>query len=430
MKPELAGALRALTIAATLVVAATPARSADAAAAPASAASAAAAPTVSAAMAKPLTAAQDLVKAGQGKEALARLKEAEALPNSSPYEAFMIERLRAPAALSAGDKAQAARSLEWLLGSDLLDPADKMPMTVALAQTAFELRDYSRSARWAQRYIDGGGTDSRVRLLLPQSLYLGGDRAGAAKILAPLVNADTAAGVKTAETTIRLLASAQSEAPDMKPYVRTLERLAELYPKPEYWSELADRLARQENFAERLRLELLRFKRSVGVLKEADEFFEMAQLANQAGYPAEAARVVEEGFAGKLLGEGKDGASQRQFRDQVNRAAAKDRTSLAESEASARKSGAADSLLAVGFALATDGDAARGLPLIEQAFAAKTPPRRPDEARLHLAQTQWWAGRKEAALATLATVQGNDGSADLARLWQTYLRSPASGGGK
>jgi hypothetical protein len=430
MKPELAGALRALTIAATLVVAATPSWSAGAATAAGAASSAASAPTVSAEMAKPLTAAQDLLKAGQGKEALARLKEAEALPNPSPYEIFMIERLRAPAALSAGDKVQAARSLEWLLGSDQLDPADKMPMTVALTQTAFELRDYSRSARWAQRYIDGGGTDSRVRLLLPQSLYLGGDRAGAARILAPLVDADTAAGVRTAEITIRLLASAQSDAPDSKPYVRTLERLAELYPKPEYWNELADRLTRQDNFAERLRLDLLRFKRSVGVLKEADEFFEMAQLANQAGYPAEAARVVEEGFAGKLLGEGKDGASQRQFRDQVNRAAAKDRAGLAESEASARKSGAPDSLLAVGFAWATDGDPARGLPLIELAMAAKTPVRRLDEARLHLAQTQWWAGRKDAALATLATVQGGDGSADLARLWRTYLRSPAAGAAK
>jgi hypothetical protein len=426
MKPELAGAMRALTIAATLVVAATPSWSAGAAAA-APAASAASAPMVRAEMVKPLTAAQDLLKTGQGKEALARLKEAEALPNPSPYEAFMIERLRAPAALSAGEKAQAVRTLEWLLGSDQLDPADKMPMTVALTQTAFELRDYSRSARWAQRYIDGGGTDSRVRLLLPQSLYLGGDRSGAAKILAPLVDADTAAGVKTAEITIRLLASAQSEATDIKPYVRTLERLAELYPKPEYWSELADRLARQENFAERLRLDLLRFKRSVGVLKEADEFFEMAQMSNQAGYPAESARVVEEGFAAKLLGEGKDGASQRQFRDQVNRAAAKDRASLADSEAGARKSGAPESLLAIGFALATDGDPARGLPLIELAFAAKTPLRRLDEARLHLAQTQWWAGRKDAALATLATVQGSDGSSDLARLWGTYLRSPAAG---
>jgi hypothetical protein len=426
MKPELAGAMRALTIAATLVVAATPSWSAGAAAA-APAASTASAPTVRAEMVKPLTAAQDLLKTGQGKEALARLKEAEALPNPSPYEAFMIERLRAPAALTAGEKALAARSLEWLLGSDQLDPADKMPMIVALTQTAFELRDYSRSARWAQRYIDGGGTDSRVRLLLPQSLYLGGDRAGAARILAPLVEADTAAGVRTAEITIRLLASAQAEATDSKPYVRTLERLAELYPKPEYWSELADRLTRQENFAERLRLDLLRFKRSVGVLKEADEFFEMAQLANQAGYPAEAARVVDEGFAGKLLGEGKDGASQRQFRDQVNRAAAKDRAGLAESEAGARKSGAPESLLAIGFALATDGDPARGLPLIELAFAAKTPVRRLEEARLHLAQTQWWAGRKDAALATLATIQGADGSADLARLWQTYLRSPAAG---
>jgi hypothetical protein len=136
-------------------------------------------------------------------------------------------------------------------------------------------------------------------------------------------------------------------------------------------------------------------------------------------------RVLDDGFARKLIGDGKDAASQRQMKDQAARAAAKDRAGFADGEAGARKSGSADSLAAIGFALATDGEAARGAALIEQAIV-KGGLRRPDEARLHWAVALWWAGRKDDALAAMTAVKGSDGSADLARLWSLFLRSPAA----
>jgi hypothetical protein len=51
--------------------------------------------------------------------------------------------------------------------------------------------------------------------------------------------------------------------------------------------------------------------------------------------------------------------------------------------------------------------------------------RRPDEARLHLGQAWWMAGRKDDAVKALAAVTGGDGSAALAHVWSLFVRSPA-----
>ena len=59
----------------------------------------------------PLRAAQDLMKVGKNKEALARIREAEAVANRSPYENFVIERLRGSAAAAVGALPSGRRQL-------------------------------------------------------------------------------------------------------------------------------------------------------------------------------------------------------------------------------------------------------------------------------------------------------------------------------
>ena len=65
---------------------------------------------------KPLQAASDLLKAGKGKEALAKVREAEAVGGKTAAEALMVDRMKAAAAQRAGDNATAAQALESLYG--------------------------------------------------------------------------------------------------------------------------------------------------------------------------------------------------------------------------------------------------------------------------------------------------------------------------
>jgi hypothetical protein len=242
--------------------------------------------------------------------------------------------------------------------------------------------------------------------------------------LAPRAAADEAAGRATPEQTLRLLVSCYIQLKDDAGYQRTLERIALNYPKPDYWSELLARVTKQPGFSERLWLDVYRLRLAANILRSGDEYVEMANLALQAGYPAEALRVIDRGLSLSLLGNGKDAAAHTALRERASKAAEKDAADLAKAEGAARGAREGDALVNVGFAHVGAGANAKGVQLMEQGLA-KGNLRRADEARLHLGQALWQAGRKDDAVKTLATVQGSDGSAAQARVWSEYVRSPA-----
>jgi hypothetical protein len=62
-----------------------------------------AADTVRADVGKPLQEAQRLLGSGKAREAVAKLKEADAVGNKTEFEKYQIERVRAAAATTAGD---------------------------------------------------------------------------------------------------------------------------------------------------------------------------------------------------------------------------------------------------------------------------------------------------------------------------------------
>ena len=182
------------------------------------------------------------------------------------------------------------------------------------------------------------------------------DRAGAERDGLALVQADEAAGRGSAETLLRNLAFSQNKVGDTVAYVATLERLAQQYPKTDYWAELISRAERKPGFnGDRLRLDVYRLLRATGNPLEADELADMAQRAQQAGLPAEAQALLDEGFAAGQLGKGKDAAAQQKLREQATRAAAQDRASMAEGEKSALAGKDGNALVNLGFALSVAG---------------------------------------------------------------------------
>ncbi len=416
----LAGALAAAlaTMAGGVAAQASPA----AAAAPASAASA---PSVRPEVGKPLQAAQDAAKAGNYKEALARVAEAEAMPGLTPYELFITQRIKGPAAFGAGEVALAIASFEASLGSPLLPAADRVPITETTVKLLLQQKEYARAAGWMKTYLAEGGANPEMRRLYPQVLSVQGDHAGVLRELAPLVAADEAAKRATPEATLRLLAASQSALKDMPAYTVTLEKLATSTGKPEYWAELIARAGRRDGFAdERLRLDVYRLRRATGVPLEAGELGDMAVRAQQAGLPAEAQALLNEGFASGLLGKDANTAADKKLLETATKAATQDKVGLADGEASALKAKDGNAAVNLGLALSATGAHDRALALMTQG-QAKGGLRRPDDAQLHLGLAQWRAGKIDDAKASFAAAKGADGVGDLARLWALYLGSPA-----
>ena len=368
---------------------------------------------------KPLQAAQELIKAGKYKEALAKVRDADAISGKTANENYLVERMRIAAASGAGDVETAAKSFEAI--SARVSGADKLRMIESLAGAYYRAGNYSRAMQWGQRYFKEGGTSGAIRTLLIQSQYLAGDFAGAARELTTEIQQAEKAGNAPAEERLKLLVNATLKLNDTNGYVWALERLVTYYPKKEYWVDLLSRLRRKPNFSDRLALDTYRLSLATGSMSAANDYMEMAQLALQAGFPAEAKQVVDKGFAAGVLGVDKEAERHKRLRDLVTKRIDEDKQAQAENLAHAQQAKDGTALVNLGMNLVFNGDKARGLQLMQQGIARGNL-KRSEDAKLHLAIAQWMAGDNGRAQTTLRSVGGSDGTADLARLWGLFAR--------
>jgi hypothetical protein len=366
-------------------------------------------------VARPLQSAQDLMKAGKYKDALARVREAEGVASRTAYENFVIDRMRGSAAAAAGDEAAASSSFRAVLDSGRLPAAERLQVLEALAFSAYRGKDYARSLQWAERYFKEGGSSPQMANLQASAHYLTGDYAGVVRDMQARVQAIERSVPVVDETTLRTLAASHAKLGDDAGYLSTLEKLLVHHPKPEYWTDALDRVQRKPDFSDRLRLDLYRLRLATSTLEDADQYVEMAQLALEVGLPAEAVRVVEAGHAAGKLGTGAQVERHRRLRELAAKQAAEDDRSLAADVVGRN----AESLVATGQALVAAGRVDRGIELLELGIA-RGGLKRPDEARLRLAQAYLSGGRKAKAVETFKLVRGSDGSGDLARLWAIH----------
>ena len=368
---------------------------------------------------KPLQAAQDLVKAGKYREALAKVRELDAVGGKTAAETNTIERMRLAAASGAGDADTAARSFDAISAS--VAGPDKLRMIESIAGTYYRAKEYAKAMQWYQRYFKEGGTSGANRTLLIQTQYLSGDFAGASKELMAEIQAAEKNGTAPAEERINLLMNAAVRQKDIAGETFALERLVSYYPKKEYWVTLLNRLQRKPNFSDRLVLDTYRLSLATGSMSTASDYMELAQLTVQAGYPAEGKKVVEKGFAAGVLGVSAEAERHKRLRDLVNKKVEEAAAAQPADEKQALAAKDGNDLVSVGMGLVLNGQAARGLQLMQQGIA-KGGLKRPEDAKLHLGIAQIAAGDNAKAQATLRTVTGTDGTADLARLWALYAR--------
>jgi hypothetical protein len=370
---------------------------------------------------KPLQAAQDLIKAQKFKDALAKVREADAVPARTDAERDTIERMRIAAAAGAGDGAAAVQAFEALQASGRLAEADKLRLIEAIAGTWYRAGDHAKVVPWAQRYAREGGRNPAVRTWATQSLFLSGDHAGAARELVAEIQAAEATGTAPAEDRIKLLLSAAVKLHDDERYLYGVEKLLAHYPKPQYWSDLLSRLQSKPQFSSRFALDIYRLALATGSLNRADDYVEMAQLAAQAGFPAEGKRVVEQGFARGLLGTGAQAARHQRLRDLLVKRTQEDQAAWAQNEAQALAAEDGNALVKLGFNLVLNGQGAKGVDLMQQGLR-KGGLQAAEAAKLRLGIAQVLSGNAANAHATFRSVAGRDGAADLARLWSLFAR--------
>ncbi|MFM0227315.1 tetratricopeptide repeat protein [Paraburkholderia dipogonis] len=356
-------------------------------------------------VAKPLNAAQDLYRAHRYRDALTKIDQAAAVPGKTPYESTMIEQMRGAAAAAAGDTGVAAQAYETLLSSGKLSGADEQRTSAALAGIYFQQKNYAQAAKVAQRYLKSGGSDPDMRTLLVQSYYLSNDCASVVSLLRPGIDAQVHAGHAPDESQLQLLGTCAQRVKDDATYRSALEKLVAYHPKQSYWDDLFSAIRNKPGYSSKLDIDTYRLRRATGSLSTADDYMEMTQLAIVAGTTAEGKQVIDQGFTSGVLG--RDAQADREKRLQA----------LAAKRAQAPADPANPvAPVDVGFNQVFAGQAKQGLAAMDAAIA-KGGIDHPDQAQLHLGEAYYMAGDKARAVQTFRAVKGNDGSADLARLW-------------
>ena len=369
---------------------------------------------------KPLQAAQALVKQRKGREAMAEIAKAEAVPNRTAYENQVIAQMKAAAASASGDNDATIRNNEALLSSGKVSGREALPLIQGVAVAHYNKKEYGEAARWAQRYFKEGGGDGSMRSLLLQSYYLGNDCNSVNKMIGSLTEESTSR--RPSEEELQILANCYLRQKDSGGYVAAIEKLVVHYPKKEYWTDLLSRVQKKPGFSDRLSLHVFRLRLETGNLTKTDDYLEMAQLALQAGYPAEAKRIVDKGYEVKALGVGQGADRHQRLRDLVLKSLDESQKNRAKEEQEALAAKDGNDLVKLGTNYVFEGKNEKGIQLIEQGIK-KGGLKRPEDAKLALGYAQVHAGQRGKGVQTLRSVQGNDGTADIARLWVLHARA-------
>lgn len=372
--------------------------------------------TLRAEVGKPLQQAQSLIKQGNPKGALAALRDADKAAKNDE-ERFLIERVRASAASSAGDWDLAAKSFEKLLDSGKLSANERAQFSEGLVGIYMRAGDLNKANATIQKLLQKGN-DPKLRAYLLQNYYKQGNLSA--------LEAELRKSGRLNEDELGMLANIQLKKNDKAGYVDTIEKLAASYPKAQYWNDLLNRVQGKPGFSGRLLVDVYRLKLANNLMKKPSEFMEMAQLVLQAKAPAEALKIIDKGYKAGALGTGPDAERHQRLKDLAEKSLAEQNKNVAALEAEYKAAKDNDALVGLGYALVQAGQADKGLKMMEAAIKSGDL-RRSDEAKLRLGEAYAVAGKKQQAISTLKGVRGKDGSADLARYWIMAINRPLAG---
>jgi hypothetical protein len=368
---------------------------------------------------------QVLMDAKNYTEVQSRIDRADALPEKSAYETFVLNRLRIALASATNNSAMAITALDAVIESGRLTKAEQGDFIQALANYHYNAKDYPKAIVWFTRYQKETGDLAKVRPYIIRAYYFGNDLERAKQELLADLKASQQAGTAPALDAMQLLANTGAKTKDKATYLVALEQLVKYYPSDDYWTDLLSRTQGKDGYSARFQLDVLRLEFAAVKAMAPDEYAEMAELALLAAFPAEAKKVLDAGFAAGVLGSGPNGAKHKKLRDQAAKGTADDQKNIGAGEAAAAKAKDGTGMVNLGYAYVTMEQFDKGIDLIQKGIA-KGGLKRPEDAKLRLGYSYAMAGRKDDAIKTLATVQGNDGLGDLARYWTLWLNRPAA----
>ena len=375
-----------------------------------------AAQTIGPKVGKPMKAAQDAMKAKNWAEALAKVKEAQAIEGKTPFEEYQINEFLGFILINQKDFAGAAAAFEKNVNSGQVPAAELNNKLKTLAQLTFQTKQYPKAIDYTSRYLKAVPGETDMQILLAQAHYLQKNYKGASEAAMPAIVATERAGKKPDENWLLLLMRSNYELNDNAGISTALEKLVRHYPKPDYWDGLLSTLAKTGERNDRLTLGIYRLRLETGTLKRADDYVEMGQLAIDAGVPGEAQQVVEAGFANKLLDVPESKARNERLLASAKKLVDEDKATIANEAKAAQAAPTGQADVGVGQAYLSYGQYDQAIEALERGIK-KGGVKLPEEAQISLGIAYLKKGQKAQAQQAFKAVTGDSPWARLAGLW-------------
>lgn len=261
---------------------------------------------------------QDALNASKQKknsEALAKLKEADAVSGKSGLEQLKIAEMYGYVYLQQRNYPAAAAAYERTLNSGQLTPAQTNDRIKQIAQLSFP-NDVKKTIEYTSRWLKAtGAKDPEMYAMLGQAYQLGGnDKAAISATEIAMRNAQ-AAGKRPEENWLRILLKSYGNLGDTAAVNRLTTSLVTLYPTKENWHLLSSALRKQAAGDDRVALNVYRLMAELDLMEKPELFADSAIASIQAGLPGEALKTMELGYSRKVLGGADDARNQRIMND-------------------------------------------------------------------------------------------------------------------
>jgi hypothetical protein len=374
---------------------------------------------VSSAVAKPLADAVAAVQTKDYATALAKIKEAQAVADRTPFDDYRINQVLVIVAFNLKDTATATTASEAAADSPAMPDADKPE----IYRNALVL---SSAANHYQKAVTYGLALAALRPLtadedanIAVDYYNLKDMAHAKEYAQKNIDAAKAAGTPPDANSQRIILNAQAGQHDEAGAEQTLESLVLTDPdnSADSWRQLVDVSLSTKGLKDIDALYLLRLQIFAGAMSASDDYTALAGVAEQLGYPTEAVNVLQKGIAsGKL-----SNAQASELMGKGRKDAAQDERALSSYAAAAEKSKTGEQDVKLGedywgYGRYADAEAAarRGI--------AKGGLKDPGEGPLLLGAALVAQGKYDDAVQTLAQVNQTPAKTKAAHLWSLYAQ--------
>ena len=274
---------------------------------------------------------------------------------------------------------------------------------------------------------EGGGTSVQIAYLARAALTAK-NYDEAVKYANQAISQASKEGKKPSAAHYNIILNANKSANKMEAYYATLERAAPIFGSETYWRPLIEKTKTSPKFKSDVALlDVYRALEAAKVTLTNQEKMEMGEMALNRRLPLEADRVMGPLFKAGTVGGAGDTKAERNKKlyDKVvadSKAAKAGGLEAAENDAATKATG--DQYVTAGEGYFTIGNYAKAAELIQKGIdKGQMEPGNLELAKVRLGMAQFKAGQKDVARKTWASVTGDNGAAQLAKVWTAISKT-------